>query len=1333
VSGVSPSGYNGDFTVLSSTSTSVTYSKTSDPGTYTSGGEVNDLQDNQSDTTYEPDGQTATSTDPDGYAPGASTAAWTTSDTYDAAGNEIYQTDPGTTLSVSSASCSSSVVTIVYGTTTGLPVANSYVLVAGVSVSGYNGSYQVTASNADYITYGVASCPGSSGTGGTTVVETVNTYDADGNTTQTRDDQGNVTNTAFDIDDRSLATSDPGSRASVTSASCSSDVVTIDYGPTVLPPVGSYVFVTGITPTGYNGSYLATASTSTYVKYSVSSCPGSYSSGGYVAPSASGETYDANGNESTSTSYGDTLSTTTDQYDPLGRQTAETDAGFSASITGASWSSGSGGEATVDIATTQPPQAGATIIVSGVSPSGYDGAATVISSTPTTVTYAEVTNPGTYTSGGTLWSGDGYVSVTNSSWSSGSGGQATLDFATGSYPAVAGGYVTVSGMSPSGYNGTFKVVSNTSTSLTYALASNPGSFSVGGVIQPDSYTDYYPNGNTENSIDDLGSDTDTTYYPSDQQDVVTTGYGQTGATTETSTYDPSGNTLTDDDAGSTTTSTYDDNGWSVASTDQNGGETIYSHDNAGNVTTEADPQDSLTAVGATWSSGSGGQATITFGSTVAPEVGSQIIVSGISPSGYNSPIGASFTVVSSSSTTVTYALASNPGSYSSGGTVELPQVTYTTYDGANRQLSTCVDGLPSGTLCSGSGAEITSYAYDNDGNSIASNDANANSWQQTSETNLGGQDESQTGTPADGTGDDSSTTYTANGYTKTSTNADGVTTTDDYDASGRLTEISYSDGTPTVTYSYNPDGSIAEMTDGSGSSIYTYDSQGNLIEQSGTSQGTMNYTWDANGNLSTITYPEGNVVTYGYDAQNRMISMNDGQGNTTDFGYDPTTGNLSTITYPNNTVTTYSYDSQNQLDKIATTKGGSAWFSFDASATGDLNADGTMHEMTTSESANLGLQPGSSGSPGTDTYAYDSLGRLVSDSETGTGASSPAFTYANNGELDQVSGGGAPLTPGYYQYQSSGSDAGQISCFSTSSGCTGTKTYFSFDNDGNRTCVGTGTPCTSHETEAYSYDGADRLKEWTAPGSYTDDMTYNGDGLLTETDYSYPGSVCPNVVRRGSKRNRLVMRHVKRDTSRCDWTDQLTWNSALGGVPTLASDFTSATGVNEGSEDFIMGPEGMPIEQIAYEDGVGYSDPQWFYQDFQGNTRALVDSSDDIQVQNYPAYGTVSNGWAGGMETPLQYSGTYSTGWVNLVYDQARWYDPGTGQFLSTDPDVDQTLQPFAYAGDNPAANEDPTGLKSPPSSPPKVEQPIGKGENAPGQTAKWLQKRGKLALPKSM
>jgi hypothetical protein len=40
----------------------------------------------------------------------------------------------------------------------------------------------------------------------------------------------------------------------------------------------------------------------------------------------------------------------------------------------------------------------------------------------------------------------------------------------------------------------------------------------------------------------------------------------------------------------------------------------------------------------------------------------------------------------------------------------------------------------------------------------------------------------------------------------------------------------------------------------------------------------------------------------------------------------------------------------------------------------------------------------------------------------------------------------------------------------------------------------------------------------------------------------------------------------------------------------------------------------------------------------------------------------------------------------------ARWYDPGTGEFTSVDPDLAETDQPYAYAGDDPVNSSDPNG-----------------------------------------
>jgi hypothetical protein len=46
-----------------------------------------------------------------------------------------------------------------------------------------------------------------------------------------------------------------------------------------------------------------------------------------------------------------------------------------------------------------------------------------------------------------------------------------------------------------------------------------------------------------------------------------------------------------------------------------------------------------------------------------------------------------------------------------------------------------------------------------------------------------------------------------------------------------------------------------------------------------------------------------------------------------------------------------------------------------------------------------------------------------------------------------------------------------------------------------------------------------------------------------------------------------------------------------------------------------------------------------------------------------------------------------------MYYLRARYYDPSTGQFISRDPMVASTRQPYAYAYDNPTNLTDPTGL----------------------------------------
>lgn len=69
------------------------------------------------------------------------------------------------------------------------------------------------------------------------------------------------------------------------------------------------------------------------------------------------------------------------------------------------------------------------------------------------------------------------LTVTGASWSSG-----TASLTISSNTLASGNTVTVSGVSPAGYNGVFQVTSATSSTVSYALPNSPGSYVSGGTV-----------------------------------------------------------------------------------------------------------------------------------------------------------------------------------------------------------------------------------------------------------------------------------------------------------------------------------------------------------------------------------------------------------------------------------------------------------------------------------------------------------------------------------------------------------------------------------------------------------------------------------------------------------------------------------------------------------------------------------------------------------------------------------------------------------------------------------------------------------------------------------
>ena len=151
-------------------------------------------------------------------------------------------------------------------------------------------------------------------------------------------------------------------------------------------------------------------------------------------------------------------------------------------------------------------------------------------------------------------------------------------------------------------------------------------------------------------------------------------------------------------------------------------------------------------------------------------------------------------------------------------------------------------------------------------------------------------------------------------------------------------------------------------------------------------------------------------------------------------------------------------------------------------------------------------------------------------------------------------------------------------------------------------------------------------------------------------------------------------------------TEQFTWNTHSS-IPQLLMD---------GSNAYIYGPQGTalgtaPVEQISLSAPNSQSSVTYLVSDPEG-ARLTFNSSGTITAgATYSAYGNVI---AGGLSnvTPFGYAGGY-TDPTGLIYLVNRYYDPSTGQFLSVDPLVGITDQPYQYVGGDPVNLTDPLGL----------------------------------------
>lgn len=406
---------------------------------------------------------------------------------------------------------------------------------------------------------------------------------------------------------------------------------------------GQTVLVSGISPASYNGTHsiLAAGLTTTQFAVSLASAPGAYASGGIARATSSGA---APRNPRIATAL------------------------RSIGIADASWSFFSS-RVTITTSSNHGLSAGQKVYVSGNSPSGYNGVFTVLSSglLANQFRYTLTTNPGAWTAAGNVVSGS---EISGLAWAGGT--------ATATTPAAHGlttgpGYTySTYGMTPGTFGVSTTLASLDSTHFTYALGSDPnGTFATetpAGMARVNTGDAYLPRSafplNTASLPCNGTCEQDTVIHV--RLDISRT-YDATNNIAVLNMKAYIGDTFDLVDACGS--AEFQDLSRDLAEVCRNPNTLITNR----GVTLQQDsiPIRALATVsGAAWDSGTN-RVTVTTSATHGLVNNSTITISGATPTAYNG----TYPVTVTSANTFTYLLNNNPGSWTSGGSIE-PLATF---------------------------------------------------------------------------------------------------------------------------------------------------------------------------------------------------------------------------------------------------------------------------------------------------------------------------------------------------------------------------------------------------------------------------------------------------------------------------------------------------------------------------------------------------------------------------------------------------------------------------------------------------------------------------------
>jgi len=499
-------------------------------------------------------------------------------------------------------------------------------------------------------------------------------------------------------------------------------------------------------------------------------------------------------------------------------------------------------------------------------------------------------------------------------------------------------------------------------------------------------------------------------------------------------------------------------------------------------------------------------------------------------------------------------------------------------------------------------------------------------------------------------------TYDGFGRLKTITDGRGNTTTYSYDKIDRLLTTGFSSGLTTVTNTYNNAGQRLISVSATGTITNTYDQLGRLLTTANTAGGgTETYTYDRASNLVTTTDGFG-TITNTYDASGVLLDMK-----------YPHNGSFQHLVFTTD-------DQGRRTDQY-----------LQADSTGTYWA---AHVHTTFDTSGRisGLSAATGQAPTTITPVLDMTycHNTASPAPTcGTGTTTDRSKL--QWQKDNLTG----------QVTAFGYDAGGRLLTVTQSGGVTNNTYtYTYDADGNRkTAVVTGSNPASQTltfnaanqitNTGYAYDGAGNLTA-TPTASYTyngaEQMTQAVTGGVTST-YTYAGASQSEVLsetRGGSAPITTKLVYGRTDANGQPEIEQYSINGSQAYVfddPTTGQPLGIVTSADQACMLVFDGTDN-PVGLLT-----------------NSATVSFAYKYDPWGVQTLTAGGTGN----GAGQNPYTFHAGIKDPGSGLVKFGQRWYNPITGTWTQQDI-LDSPLDPananrYAYAGDDPINNLDPTGL----------------------------------------